>query len=305
MQSTSPYLCKLNGVNMRAHMLAVQTQTSLRSLRTIEKLPIDYGDEFFRHYPLQKLGVTESVAYYGAQLSRLAEDAITQSLPECSDWVTTGPPYNVLPGGANLLCSYIYEDLKSKLPESVTLSLVHIPVQTDNLEIKDSESLHNYHDYSMLTQEERNQLHQESRRSLIEPRDFRGRSILFVNDIKVTGTQQRRMERDFAEMDPPQICWLYILTIAPEIAEARPEVEYEINHSSIASFEEFSDLLATHDLEYTARCITRLLSYESSKLAKLCEMLDVGKKNAILELATAEGRFSGDYFKDKIDLLKK
>jgi phosphoribosyl transferase-like protein len=279
--------------------------TSLRSLRIIEKLPIDYSDDFFGHYPRLKLGVTESVDYYGAQLSRLAEDVITQSLPGPADWAITGPAYNVLPGAPNLLCSYIYEGLRNKLPDSITLSLVHLPVETDDLEIKDSESLHKYHNYSKFTQQERNQLYEESPEPSIEPRDFRGRSILFVNDIKVTGTHQRYMQQAFAKLDSPQICWLYVLAVDQEIAEAEPEVEYAINHSCIASFEEFADLLATHNLEYTSRCITRLLSYELSQLAKLFQMLDMGRKKTILELATTEGRFSGDYFKEKIDLLKR
>lgn len=285
--------------------LTTTLPTSLHSLRKIEKLPIDYSDDFFRHYPRLKLGVTESVEYYGAQLSRLAEDVITQSLPRTTGWVITGPASNVLPGGPNLVCSYIYEDLKNKLPDSITLSLVHLRQQTDDLEIKDSAALHKYHNYSTFTQQERNQSYEQAREPLIEPRNFRGRSIVFVNDVKVTGTQQRYMQRAFARVDPVQICWLYILEIDREIAEAQPEVEYAINHSCIASFEEFADLLATHNLEYTSRCITRLLSYDLSELAKLFEMLDVGRKRTILELATAEGRFGGDYFKERMDLLKR
>ncbi len=289
----------------RRENLTITPQTSLRSLRVIEKLPIDYSDDFFGHYPRLKLGVTESVDYYGAQLSRLAEEVITQSLPGPTDWAITGPAFNVLPGGPNLLCSYIYEDLKNKLPDSITLSLVHLCVETDDLEIRDSESLNKYHNYSTFTQQERSQLYEHSPEPLIEPRDFRGRSILFVNDVKVTGTHQRYMQQAFAKLDPPQICWLYILAIDREIAETEPEVEYAINHSCIASFEEFADLLATRNLEYTSRCITRLLSYELSELAKLFQMLDMARKKAILELARAEGRFSGDYFKEKIDLLKR
>ncbi len=284
--------------------LTTAQQTSLRSLRTIETLPIDYSDDFFGHYPRLKLGVTESVDYYGAQLSRLAEDVITQSLPGPTDWVIAGPAYHVLPGAPNLLCSYVYEDLKNKLPDSFTLSLTRLRVETDNLEIKDAESLNSYHNYSTFTQQERSQLYEQAPGPLIELGDFRGGSILFVNDISVTGAHQRYMERAFAKVDSPQICWLYVLAIDREIAETEPEIEYAINHSSIASFEEFADLLATHNLEYTSRCITRLLSYELPQLAKLFQMLDLGRKKAILELATAEGRFSGDYFKEKIDLLR-
>ncbi len=280
-------------------------QTSLSSLRVIEKLPIDISDPFFGHYPRLKLGVTDSVDYFGAQLSRLAEDIITQSRPGHADWVLTGPAYNVLPGAPNLLCSYIYGDLKNKLPDSITLSLVHLGVETDDLEIKDSESLNRYHNYSRLSQEERSKLYEQMHEPLIEPRDFRGRSILFVNDIKVTGSQQRYMQQAFAKVEPSQICWLYVLAIDQEIAEVEPEVEHAINHICVASFEEFADLLATHKLEYTSRCITRLLSYDLSQLAKLFQLLDVGRKKTILELATADGRFSGDYFREKIDLLKR
>jgi phosphoribosyl transferase-like protein len=293
------------GIPVRREALTTTPQTSLRSLRTIEELPIDYGNDFFGHYPRLKLGVTDSVYYFGAQLSRLAEDVITQSLPEHTDWVITGPGYNVLPGGPNLLCSYLYEDLKNKLPDSITLSLVRLREETNNLEIKDSASLNKYHNYSTFTQQERSQFYEHAPGPLFEPRDFRGRSILFVNDIKVTGAHQGYMQQAFLKVDPPQICWLYILEIDREIAEAQPEVEYAINHSCIASFEEFAELLATQHLEYTSRCITRLLSYELSRLKKLFQMLDMDRKKAILELATAEGRFSGDYFKEKMDLLKR
>ena len=73
-------------------------QTSLRSFHVVEQLPIDYSSEIFAHYPRLKLGVTQSVNYYGAQLSRMADHIITESLPDCTDWAITGPAYNVLPG---------------------------------------------------------------------------------------------------------------------------------------------------------------------------------------------------------------
>lgn len=285
--------------------MAITQQTSLRSLRTIEKLPIDFRDNFFFHYSRLKLGVTQSVDYFGAQLSRPAEEVITESLPEHADWVIAGPAYNVLPGGPNLLCSYLYENLRNKLPDSIALSFAHLGDETGNLEIKDAESLNSYHNYSTFTQQERTQSYEHSPDPLLEPRDFRGRSILFVNDIKVTGTHQRYMEQVFAKLDVPQICWLYVLAIDQTIAEAEPEVEYAINQSSIGGFDEFAELLARDKLAYTSRCITRLLSYELSQLAKLFQMLDLSRKKAILERVTAEGRYSGDYFKDKIDLLKR
>lgn len=250
------------------------------------------------------MGDTQSVDYYGPQLSRLAKNAIIDSLPRQVDWVITGPPYHVLPGGPNLLCSHIYQDLKRTFRDSINLSLVHLPVETSNLEIRDWEALNKFHNYSTFSVQERTQLYDGSRLLVLDSNDFRDRSILFLNDIRVTGSQEEYMQRTFAKVNPQQIFWLYLLVIEPEIAKVEPEVEYAINNSSIASLAEFAALLATQDLQYTSRCITRLLSYELSELAMLFEMLDAGRQRTILELAMAEGRFSGNYFKDKIDLLK-
>jgi len=77
---------KKNSIQAGRETATITQQTSLRSLRTIEKLPIDFSDNFFCHYSRLKLGVSESVDYFGAQLSRLAGDVITPSLPGHTDW---------------------------------------------------------------------------------------------------------------------------------------------------------------------------------------------------------------------------
>ena len=277
----------------------------MRSLRAVEHLPIDYSDDLFDHYPRLKLGVTQSVEYFGPQLSRLAEDVIRESLPGLTDWVITAPAFNALPGGPNLLCSYIYEDLKSRLAAPATLSLAYLRDQTAGQEIKDSKSLHTYHNYSTFTKEERAELYEHTPEPLFEPRDFQGRSVIFVNDIRVTGSHERYIQQALAKVEAAQICWLYILTIDPAIAAAQPEIEYAINHARLAGFEEFAQLLATHDLHYTSRCITRILSYDLAELTRLVQMLDLSRRKTILKLATAEGRFNGELFREKIDLLQR
>lgn len=279
-------------------------QPLYRSLHVVETVPADYGEDIFAHYPGLKLGLRESVEYYGARLSRLAEEVITQAGPGPADWVITGPAYHILPGGPNLLCSYIHHDLKNNLPESISLSQVVIPDKTADREIKDWDALNKYHNYSTFTEQERSELYRQSPEPALEPRDFRGRSILFVNDIRVTGTHERYLQAAFEKMDPPQVCWLYVLTVDPDLASAQPEIEFAINHSRIAGFEEFAELIATRELEYTSRCITRLLSYEMPELENLIQRLDPERRETILDLALAEGRFSGDYFREKIRFLR-
>lgn len=279
--------------------------TSLRALHTIERLPVDFSADVLAHYPLLKLGTRDSVDFYGSAIIDLVRQVVEEAPERPGDWVLTGPAYNVLPGGPNLLCEYLVERLRGTLPSGVTVRHVPLGVETENLEIKDAGSLHKYHNYSTFSGEERRAAYRGTRRPIVDAAMFRGRSVMFVNDIKVTGTQQVFMQQVLEELTPTRICWLYILAVAPDIASSRPDVEYDINHSRCATFEEFVDLLAEAEFRYTSRCITRLLSYDVSQLERLAFRLGAARVGQILDLAVREGRFGGALFRDKIDLLQR
>ena len=81
-------------------------------------------------------------------------------------------------------------------------------------------------------------------------------------------------------------------------------VEYEINNAGFRSFDEFAALAPTADLEFTAKCIAKIWSYDIVELTRLFGMLPERRRSRILELTIREGRYGGDVFREKIDLLR-
>lgn len=278
----------------------VNSLSTVSSLHRITELPIDLKNPFYTYYPSLKLGVDESVVHYGKLLAPMAKQLILANL-DYTDWVLTAPAYNALPAAANLLCWCVYDLLKNQLPSSITLSVLDIRESDRFLE---PESQKKVDDYSKLSQKERIKSRERSNQFIIPQPAFRDRAVIFVNDINVTGTQQHFMEHYFERVQAAIVQWLYVIDVEKSIGEAEPQLEYSINYAKIASFEEFTQIIAHANIKYTAKCIWRLFAYSVQELDQLFRTLDSSRSSRILELTLQEGRFKGDSFKEKMDLLR-
>ena len=278
----------------------VNSLTTVSSLHRITKLPIDLNNPFYTHYPSLKLGVDESVVHYGKLLAPVAKQLILANL-DYTDWVLTAPAYNALPAAANLLCWCVYDLLKDQLPPSITLSVLDIHESNRFLE---PESQKKADDYSKLSQEERIKSRERSNQFIIPEPAFCDRAVIFVNDINVTGTQQKFMQRYFESVQAAIVQWLYVIDVEKSIGESEPQLEYSINYSKIASFEEFAQIIAHANIQYTAKCVWRLLAYSVPELDQLFRTLDDNRKSRILQLALEEGLSKKEIFQKKIALLK-
>ena len=65
--------------------------------------------------------------------------------------------------------------------------------------------------------------------------NFRHRHVIFVNDINVSGAQQRAMTRYFAELETATVQWLYVIDVDNAIAASNPQVEHTINNLNLGS----------------------------------------------------------------------
>jgi hypothetical protein len=273
---------------------ARQTVTALHRLT---RLPLDDRAELFARYPSLKLGVRESTVHYAKRLMPLAA-ALILSDPRPAHWVLTAPPYHAIPAAANLLCLEIFDLLQAGLPTALELSLIEI-----------AERPHGCHgdqapaDYSRLNFRQRSESRQRTASALLDHPALFGRSVIFVNDINVTGAQQRVMRRYFERCGVRAVHWLYIIDVEESLGRRMPQIEYAINSSKLATFEEFVHVLAAEDLIFTSKCIARMFSYDDAQLTELLNALPARRRSMILELAVRDARYRGDHFKNKIDLL--
>lgn len=273
------------------------------ALHSITSLPLDPHFPLFAHYPAMKLGVRESVRFYARLLAPVAE-GIMSSQPETTQWTVTAPPLHVLPAGANLMawevCRILNEDIAR--PNAVRA----VDLRYSQLDARD---LSSGTEYSSTGVAERI----ANRRRLLEgacapkpdPADFRGHAVLVINDINVTGTQQHFLQRILETVGPASIHWLYVAEVDAALGRSNPELEYSLNHLHLATFEDFAEVVANADIDYTSRCIARLFTYPETNLAQMLHALDKTRRERLHRLVSQEGAYTGEEYKSKVALLRE
>lgn len=277
-----------------------QAPPNVSSLHRITRLPLDLTHPIFRRYPSAKLGVRESTRHYATLLAPLAAQ-ILASAPHGAPWVLTAPALIYIPAAANYICRHLLQCLKPVLPRGFDLTLVEIEA-TRPAPVAGMPRRRN--DYSRLDAQQRTLARRDESRKLVPQQRFRGRRVLFINDINVTGAQQHCMSRYFDGVGAAEVHWLYLLDVDPAIGRSDPAIENVINSARHASFEEFAALVRGEDMDYTGKCLARLFSCSLEQLESLLPTLDCGRVSRILELTLREGAVAAEDFEPKLALVK-
>lgn len=273
------------------------------SLYRISQLPLDQDAEIFRHYPAFKLGVTKSVRHYARLMLPLVQEIIASD-PELDDWILTAPAITAqTPAAANLLCWELY-DLYTREREgsnSTALSLIdirHDSEATASIDWKDPSKSQDYAELDFaarLTERER------SGRRMIPNADFRARPILFVNDMCVTGAQQRVMQQYFERAGASCVRWLYLIAVDPEIGRTTPRIEWQIN---FAPFEDLLRMVSREQIQFTGKCVQRLMGLSVAELDCVLLALDGERRARLLELAVLNGFHNQDNCREQMRLVR-
>ena len=268
----------------------------LSALHTIKCYPPDLSHPVFAHYPAMKFGERRSVEHFAALLTPLAQRLIAQARGRAC--VLASPPVGGLPSGANLLC----EGLQAKLGgiEVLPLRLADLPEPYES----DAE-FQAYGDYAKLDHKTRRQCQFKDEQIAFDGERIRGRDVIFVNDINVTGSQMRRMREVLSRARPHRIHWLLILNVAGRIGRRFPQLESEINHSRFTGQDELISFLRRSELCYTSKFVARLLSFGTASLERIFRSIDVATRRGIARAIAAEGSYSGETFREKIALAEQ
>jgi hypothetical protein len=284
----------------------IQNPLDTSSLCTIKSFPFDLKQSFFSHYPTMKQGLDESVRFYAEKLTSKAV-GILNCLPNCKDWVLTAPPYDTLPAAANLLAWQVQDELQKRCTDH-TLQTVNIRLNKKLLQINSQDEFERFQDYSKAGVEDRIRVRAKLQ-ELVEDignhkNSLKGRNIIFINDINVSGTQQKFMNRYLKKAEPASIYYLYIIDVDADIGRKHPELEYELNWSGVKTLNEFSRLLNAVEVSYTSRCVERLFSYKLSEFQYLVKKLSSNRRDYILSIAKKEGHYKGINYNANVTFLE-
>ena len=275
-------------------MANMASESETTYLHRIDELPFDEQAEILRHYPGFKLGVTDNVRYYARRLLPLVRDLIAND-SQHNGWVLTGPAIAAeTMAAANLLCREL-SDLYLRQRDTCNykeLSLIDIQYGNGG-----TASI----DYANLDFAERLTLRERLSQRLVRNAEFRGRPILFVNDVCVTGAQQQAMQEYFERDGAACVRWLYLIVIDPEIGRANPKIEWQLN---FAPFEDLLRMVSREQIQFTGKCMTRLMHLSVAELDKVLRALDVQRRARLLELATLNGFQNLDGFEEQMKLVR-
>ena len=272
-------------------------------LYRISALPLDADAEIFRQYPAFKLGVTAAVRHYAQLLLPLVTKLITND-SEHDRWAFAAPPITGhTPAAANLLCSELF-DLCSRDPDicaSKEVSLIDIEYDLGSTNSADWKVPNRSHDYAELDFADRVTERERLSRRLVHHAGVQGRAVIFVNDIRVTGAQQQTMQSYFERAEAACVEWLYVIVVDPEIGKTNSRVEWEIN---FAPFEDLLRLVSREEIEFTGKCVQRLLHLSLAELEQVLSAVDNERRSRLLQLAILNGFESLEGFESQMQLLK-
>ncbi len=277
-----------------------QPTTNLYALEEIRALPLTLDDPLYRHYPAMKLGQRQPIDFFSEKLCQLAASLIRRE-PD-AQWTITAPPYYQLPAAANLL-AYRVRDLLQQ--QGMTVALIELRLNGQHI-ARNQEEFNNYDNYSKNNLQQRIAERQKVQQMLDtdgQALHFQGRSVIIINDINVTGTQQSFIQKTLDELQVNACFWLYIFNVEKSLGTRHPEVEHQINNSQINDLDAYAAILADTQTQHTARCITRLFNESFDNFSNLVESLDKETCALIYQLAQHEGRYSSAIFNEKMALL--
>jgi hypothetical protein len=278
--------------------------SSIYALENIQALPLSLNQPLYRQYPAMKLGRLEQVDFFSYPLCQLADEVLSNNKHgKNNDWILTAPAYYQLPAAANLLARKVHKLLQRP---GFDIELIEPRLSQEQVEIRNQDDLKNYYDYSKNNLQQRiveRQRVQQNKDTETLKSLFSNKSVIVINDINVTGTQQYFMQQRFDELNVKSCYWLYIFTIEKSLAQRHPEIEHQINNSQLQDLDSYAALLADGQTQHTARCIGRLFNESDTNFRYLISVLDKNIQDKIYQLARLEKRYNSELFAEKMTIL--
>jgi len=136
---------------------------------------------------------------------------------------------------------------------------------------------------------------------LIPNYGFQGRPVIFINDICITGTQQRALQQYFDSVGAARVNWLYLIFVDPEIGKATPGMEWQINH---APFEDLLRMVSREEIQFTGKCVLKLMQLSIEELDQVLQALSEERRSQLLELALRNGFENMENFREQVKHLR-
>lgn len=268
-------------------------EINITCLKRISSTPIDSSDAILSQYPAFKLGVARSVQRYAELMFPLFKKLIASDSKN-TDWILTAPAIIAgTPSAANLLCWELFRLCQQEQGLGAwPITLIDIRLTDQSTGSKDWGHPTTSQDYAKLDYAARVIERKRISEFLGSNDEFRGRPVMFVNDICVTGIHQQSMQQYFDRTEAACVRWLYVIVVEQELGRLVPQIEGRIN---FLAFEDLLRMVSCEQIQFTTKCVNRLMGLSVPELDQIVRALDGERREQLLRLAVLNGfsRFGG------------
>ncbi|PDT80556.1 phosphoribosyltransferase family protein [Sinorhizobium sp. BJ1] len=220
---------------------------ALHEFQSIEDAP-------FRpeQYSRLKFGCDEAAREMGYQIADAFFQNNAPALLDSSSLMISSP-YNFVPNAATIMTMHLLNRLNSHI---VDAKGNHVEYATVPRKIS------YVNDYGLLSGEHRKSLIAGDR-FYFNSQHFEGRCLLFVDDVKITGTHENRLVELMHEQQlKNKTFFLYFARYTGD----RPDIESEINLAAVKSIRDLNRIAAEPNHHMTVRQIKYILAADPSEL---------------------------------------
>lgn len=128
------------------------------------------------------------------------------------------------------------------------------------------------------------------------------KTIIVVDDIRVTGAHERRIQRMFDEQGiQNRTFFVYFAELVNE--QIDPNFENTLNHSTVQSLSEVEKIQKNGAFAWTVRFVKYVLSSDRHEFGAFMERQDKNFNNRLLDFAISEGYQNLEKYRKNFELL--
>jgi hypothetical protein len=236
-----------------------------------------FGD-FFEHYSAFKHGGHNAAQRYASALAGLVISTMAERAAD--PIVLTSPPFAAIPSASHYLAERLAAELQ--ISNSSGSPPAYIPTRKRAAGLR--------HDYSRLAPEDRAASQDDQASLLIDPPPgLRHHHIAVVNDLRVTGHQERVLSDYLIRTaSPTRITWFYLGEVSTQLAHTSPDIENRLNLAMLTTADTYVSFLCESSWSPTARGVRRLLELPDPLIRQVLSSMAADKVVQLAGLAEAE-----------------
>lgn len=280
--NTTDIIIPLNTLHLTEHGLFDSTE---QAFDAISYSKFKYGDDTVAHA-------------YGVQLAELFisnnQNLFTTDSTH-TEIVVAQHPHKYIPKGANTIAVHFHNHLNQYLFSIGKKPILLVPILME--EVFEG-------DYGTFSESDRNAVMDKQNFFTMKELLFH-KHVIIIDDIRITGTGERKISQFLHTQEPSQVYFLYIAKMDEHQATRNPKIESDINHTWMNEPLRLLEIMNSDHFTLNARVAKYVMSLKADSLHTFLLSLHDSPLQQMYFAVIADGYASLPTYKDAFTLLSE